>query len=88
MALSIAQKRGTITTQRFREMIAEIETIPAKIEKVLQTNDMIYQLNENVVVLYDWKRIHELKKYNVYQSGIVESTKFCPGTQSGESCVD
>jgi glucosamine--fructose-6-phosphate aminotransferase (isomerizing) len=44
MALSIAQKRGTITTQRFREMIAEIETIPAKTEKVLQTNDMIKEL--------------------------------------------
>ncbi len=44
MALSIAQKRGAITTQRLREMIAELETIPAKIEKVLKTNDMIKEL--------------------------------------------
>ncbi|MCF8429441.1 MAG: glutamine--fructose-6-phosphate transaminase (isomerizing) [Bacteroidia bacterium] len=44
MALSIAQIRGTITKQRFHEMIAEIETIPAKIEKVLQTNELIKEL--------------------------------------------
>jgi glucosamine--fructose-6-phosphate aminotransferase (isomerizing) len=44
MALSIGQKRGTLTTQRLREMIAEIETVPTKIETVLKTNDMIKDL--------------------------------------------
>ena len=44
MALSIAQIRGSITKHRFHEMIAEIETIPAKIEKVLQTNELIKEL--------------------------------------------
>jgi glucosamine--fructose-6-phosphate aminotransferase (isomerizing) len=44
MALSIGQKRGTLTTQRLREMIAEIETVPAKIEAALKSNDMIKEL--------------------------------------------
>lgn len=42
------------------------------------TIDMIYKLNENTVILYDWKRINELKKSNVYQNGITEATKNCP----------
>ena len=42
------------------------------------TIDMIYKLNENTVILYDWKRINELKKSNVYKSGIVDATKNCP----------
>jgi hypothetical protein len=42
------------------------------------TIDMIYKLNEKNVILYDWKRINDLKKSNVYQSGIVDATKNCP----------
>lgn len=41
MALSIAQKRGTITTQRLRELLIELETIPGKVEKTLESNDYI-----------------------------------------------
>jgi glucosamine--fructose-6-phosphate aminotransferase (isomerizing) len=41
MALSIAQKRGTISTQRLRELLTELETIPAKVEKTLESNDYI-----------------------------------------------
>ncbi|MDP1726424.1 MAG: glutamine--fructose-6-phosphate transaminase (isomerizing) [Bacteroidota bacterium] len=46
MALSIAQKRGTITTNRLREMLNEIETIPAKIEKVLLNDAKLKLLAE------------------------------------------
>ncbi len=46
MALSIAQKRGTITTNRLREMLNEMETIPAKIEKVLLNDAKLKLLAE------------------------------------------
>ena len=38
MALSVGQKRGTISTSRLRELLIEIETLPAKVEKVLLTD--------------------------------------------------
>ncbi len=41
MALSIAQKKGTITSARLHEFLTEIETIPGKIEKVLKTDEQI-----------------------------------------------
>ncbi len=41
MALSIAQKKGTITSARLHEFLTEIETIPGKIEKVLKTDQQI-----------------------------------------------
>lgn len=46
MALSIAQKRGTISSQRLRELLIEIETIPAKVEKTLESNDYIKTIAE------------------------------------------
>lgn len=41
IAISVAQKKGNISTQRVRELMTEMETIPAKVEKVLKTNDQI-----------------------------------------------
>jgi glucosamine--fructose-6-phosphate aminotransferase (isomerizing) len=41
MAFSIAQKRGTISSSRLRELLTELETIPAKVEKTLESNDYI-----------------------------------------------
>ncbi|HLP32759.1 MAG TPA: glutamine--fructose-6-phosphate transaminase (isomerizing) [Bacteroidia bacterium] len=46
MALSIAQKRGTITQSRMRDVLTELESIPSKIEKVLQLNDYIKTIAE------------------------------------------
>jgi len=46
MALSIAQKKGTITSQRLRELMLELETIPAKVEKALETDDQINKIAE------------------------------------------
>ena len=41
MALIVAQRKGTITEQKFHEMMVEMENIPAKVEKVLQLNAQI-----------------------------------------------
>jgi glucosamine--fructose-6-phosphate aminotransferase (isomerizing) len=41
MALRIAYRKGTISASRFHELLSELEAIPAKVERVLQTNDKI-----------------------------------------------
>jgi len=41
IALIVAQKKGTITEQKFRELLIEMENIPAKVEKVLKLNKQI-----------------------------------------------
>jgi glucosamine--fructose-6-phosphate aminotransferase (isomerizing) len=46
MALSIAQKKGTISSQRLRELLIDIETLPAKVEKTLLSDSLIKQIAE------------------------------------------
>lgn len=41
ICLIVAQKKGTITDQKFHEMLVELENIPAKVEHVLKLNDEI-----------------------------------------------
>ena len=41
MALSLAQKRGTITEARYRELLQELQRIPDKVQKVLEKNAQI-----------------------------------------------
>jgi glutamine---fructose-6-phosphate transaminase (isomerizing) len=41
MALRIAFKKGTISESRFRQLINELESIPAKVEKVLKKDEQI-----------------------------------------------
>lgn len=41
MSLSVAQKRGTISTQRLRELLIELETIPSKVEEALKLDESI-----------------------------------------------
>ena len=41
MALRIAQRKGTISSSRFHQLLSELEAIPAKVERVLKTNDKI-----------------------------------------------
>ncbi|MCX6295213.1 MAG: glutamine--fructose-6-phosphate transaminase (isomerizing) [Bacteroidetes bacterium] len=41
MALRVAYMKGTISNSRFHSLISELEAIPAKIERVLKTNDKI-----------------------------------------------
>lgn len=44
IALTIAQKRGTISDRKFHEMLVELENIPEKVEEVLKQNDKIREL--------------------------------------------
>ncbi len=44
ICLIVAQKKGTITDQKFHEMLVELENIPAKVEKVLELNDEIKEI--------------------------------------------
>ena len=41
LALQIAHKRGSIAESRFRQILNELEAIPQKVEKALQSNDKI-----------------------------------------------
>jgi len=41
MALRIAFLKGTISSSRFHQLLSELEAIPDKVEKVLETNDQI-----------------------------------------------
>ncbi len=44
MALTVAQKKGTISRSRLQEIITELESIPAKVETTLKLNDHIKEL--------------------------------------------
>jgi glutamine---fructose-6-phosphate transaminase (isomerizing) len=44
ICLIVAQKKGTITDQKFHEMLVELENIPAKVEQVLKLNDQIKEI--------------------------------------------
>lgn len=44
ICLIVAQKKGTITDQKFHEMLVELENIPAKVERVLKLNDKIREI--------------------------------------------
>ncbi len=46
MALSIAQKRGSIPKSRFYQMLAEMEVIPEKVMKALKVNDEIIEISK------------------------------------------
>lgn len=46
IALIVAQKKGTIKEQKFRELLVELENIPAKVEKALELNDQILHIAE------------------------------------------
>ncbi len=41
IALSVAHKKGTITEQKYHEMLTEMENIPSKVETALKLNDQI-----------------------------------------------
>ncbi len=46
IALMIAEHKGTIAESRFHELLAELETIPGKIEEALKLNDQIKHISE------------------------------------------
>lgn len=44
MALMLAESKGTISKSRFHQLLAELDSIPAKVEKTLLVNDKIIEL--------------------------------------------
>jgi glucosamine--fructose-6-phosphate aminotransferase (isomerizing) len=44
LAISLAKKKGTITEELYRRLLIEIENIPSKVERVLQTADKIKEI--------------------------------------------
>jgi glucosamine--fructose-6-phosphate aminotransferase (isomerizing) len=46
LALQIAHKRGTITESRFRQLLNELEAIPAKVEAALKSNGLVHAIAE------------------------------------------
>ena len=46
MAMLLAEKRGTITNSRFRNLLKEMESIPEKIEYLLKSNEYIKGISE------------------------------------------
>ncbi|WP_439880904.1 glutamine--fructose-6-phosphate transaminase (isomerizing) [Pontibacter sp. MBLB2868] len=46
IAMIIGSKRGALETTKLRQMIAELENIPAKVEKALLLNDQIVEISE------------------------------------------
>jgi glutamine---fructose-6-phosphate transaminase (isomerizing) len=41
MALSIAQKKGTISDSKFRQLLVELDSIPAKVERMLESDKQV-----------------------------------------------
>jgi glucosamine--fructose-6-phosphate aminotransferase (isomerizing) len=48
MALSLAHKKGTIAASKFRQLLAELEAIPEKVKRVLETDPAI----EKIAAIY------------------------------------
>ncbi len=48
MALSLAHKKGSISESKYHTMLTELEAIPAKVKRVLESNDHI----ENIAKIY------------------------------------
>jgi glutamine---fructose-6-phosphate transaminase (isomerizing) len=44
IALIVAQRKGTITEQKYHEMLVEMENIPSKVEQALKLNDKIQEI--------------------------------------------
>jgi glucosamine--fructose-6-phosphate aminotransferase (isomerizing) len=46
MAIIVGNKKGTITESKYRQLLIDLENIPAKVEKTLQLNDKIKEMAE------------------------------------------
>ncbi len=44
MALHIAKQKGTITESRFQRLLIELDSIPDKIEKILESNELVKEI--------------------------------------------
>ncbi len=44
MALSLANKKGTLSSSKFHTMLSELEAIPDKVQRILDKNDLIEEI--------------------------------------------
>jgi glucosamine--fructose-6-phosphate aminotransferase (isomerizing) len=45
MALHVAKQKGTIPESRFQRLLIELDSIPDKIEKILESNDLVKEIS-------------------------------------------
>lgn len=45
MALSLAHKKGTISESKFQTLLTELESIPNKVKRILEKNDLIKEIS-------------------------------------------
>ncbi len=46
IALKLGKHKGTLSKERYHKLCAELENIPEKVQKVLETNEAVYQISE------------------------------------------
>ncbi|MEW5845510.1 MAG: glutamine--fructose-6-phosphate transaminase (isomerizing) [Bacteroidota bacterium] len=46
MAILLGRKRGTLTEERYRELIREVTLVPDKIEKILESEGLVKEISE------------------------------------------
>ena len=46
MALSIAQKKGSISDSKFRQLLVELDSIPKKVEKMLESDKQVLNISK------------------------------------------
>jgi glucosamine--fructose-6-phosphate aminotransferase (isomerizing) len=46
MALSIAQKKGSISESKFRQLLVELDSIPEKVERMLESDEQVKYISE------------------------------------------
>ncbi|WP_437396362.1 glutamine--fructose-6-phosphate transaminase (isomerizing) [Flagellimonas lutimaris] len=46
IALKLAQEKGTLSQSKYQEYLAELEAVPAKVEKALLSNPMVEEISE------------------------------------------
>ncbi|HEY1037922.1 MAG TPA: glutamine--fructose-6-phosphate transaminase (isomerizing) [Bacteroidia bacterium] len=46
MALNVAHKKGTLPESRYRQLLYELDAVPAKIEDILKQNDLIKHISD------------------------------------------
>lgn len=46
IALKLAQEKGTFSQSKYHEYLTELESIPSKVEKTLQSNSIVEQISE------------------------------------------
>ena len=46
MALSIAQKKGSLSDSKFRQLLVELDAIPSKVEKMLESDQQTIHISE------------------------------------------